>query len=90
MLNAGVLSFGVFSDKHSVDIVIWSLEAFDTLAGSHVGKKIERSSKSQVERNMTLTNWRRQGSFQSNGVFADVGDSIFRNSCLAIFENRCD
>lgn len=55
VLDTGVLSLGVLTDEDSVDIIIRSLVTGDRAAGTDVGKKVEGTTKSQVERDVTLS-----------------------------------
>jgi hypothetical protein len=56
MLNPGILSLGVFTNKYSIDIVVWGLVPSNGLARANVRKKIERAAESKVEGNMAFTN----------------------------------
>jgi len=56
MLNPGVLSLGVFTDKYSIDIIVWGLVTSNGLARANVRKKIECATESEVERDMAFTN----------------------------------
>lgn len=56
VLNSGVFSLGVLSDKDNVNIVVWGLVAGNGSAGTEVGKEVEGSSECQVKRNMSLAN----------------------------------
>ena len=56
MLNTGVLSLGIFTDEHSVDVVVGGLEALDGDTRPDVGKEVECPSESKVEGNVTLSN----------------------------------
>jgi len=54
VLNAGILSLGVFPNQHGIHIVIWSFVSLDGYAGANIREEIESATKSQIERNMTL------------------------------------
>jgi hypothetical protein len=56
VFNTGVLSFSILSDQHGVDVIIRSLETLNGYAWSNVGKQVESSAKSKVERDMSLSN----------------------------------
>lgn len=55
MFDSWVFALGILADKDGVHVIVRSLEALDRNAGSYVGKKIECSSKSEVQRNMALS-----------------------------------
>jgi hypothetical protein len=55
VLDAGVLSLGVLTDENGVDVVVGGLEARDRAARTDVGKEVESPTKSQVERDVTLS-----------------------------------
>ena len=55
VLNARVLSLSVLTDEDGVDTFVWGLEASDGAARSEVGEQVEGTTKSQVERDMSLT-----------------------------------
>jgi hypothetical protein len=57
MFNTGVLSFSIFTNQHSVDVVVRSLEALDGHAGPDIGEKIESTTKSEIERDVTFPNY---------------------------------
>ena len=57
VLDTRVLSLGVLSDEDGVDVVVSGLEPDDGRAGSDVGEQVERSSESQVERNVSLSDY---------------------------------
>ena len=57
MLNAGIFSLSVLTDQHSVHIVVWSLVSLYGDARPNISKEVERSTKSQIERNMALADW---------------------------------
>lgn len=56
MLNAGVFSLSVLSDKDNVNIVVWGFVTSNGSAGTEVSKEVEGSSESQVKGNMALAN----------------------------------
>ena len=55
MFNPTVFSFGVFADKDGVDIVIGGFVAGDRHAGTDVGKKVECTAKSEIERDVAFS-----------------------------------
>lgn len=55
VLDTRVLSLGVLTDENCVDIIIRSLVTGDRAAGTDVGEKVEGTTKSQVERDVTLS-----------------------------------
>lgn len=57
MLNARILSLGIFPNQHSIHIVVWSLISLYRDARPNVSKEVECATKSQIERNMALANW---------------------------------
>jgi len=57
MLNTRVLSLCVFTDKNSVDIIIWCLVSGDGNTWPNVGKKVECPSKGQVKGNVALSDF---------------------------------
>jgi hypothetical protein len=57
VLNAGIFSPSVFPNQHGVHVVVWSLVSLDRYARPNVSEKIERATKSQVERNMAFADW---------------------------------
>ena len=56
MFDPTVFSFSIFADKDGVNIVIRGFVASDGHAGTDVGEEIECTAKSEVERDMTLSN----------------------------------
>jgi hypothetical protein len=57
MLNARIFSLGIFPNQHSIHIVVWSLISLYRDTRPNVSKKVERATKSQIERNMALADW---------------------------------
>jgi len=57
VLNARVLSFCVFTDENGVDIIIRCLISGNGDTWPDVGEKVESPSESQVERNVTLSDY---------------------------------
>jgi len=57
MFNTRVLSLRVFTNKDGVDVIIRRLETLDRDARTDVGEEVESSSESQVQGNMTFTNY---------------------------------
>ena len=55
MLDPTVFPFGVLADKDGVDIVIRGFVAGDRHAGADVGKEIECTAKSKIERDMAFS-----------------------------------
>lgn len=90
VFNAGVLSFGVFTDEHSVDVVVSGLETFDGLAWSNVRKEVEGSSEGQVERDVTLTDRGSEGTLECDSVLLDGDDGLFRDGLLAVLDEGSD
>lgn len=58
VLDTGVLAFGVLSNKDRVNVVVGGLVAGNGSARAEIGEKVKCSSESQVERDVTLANWR--------------------------------
>lgn len=56
VLDTGIFTLSVLSDKDGVDIVVGGLEAGDGAARSEVSEKVEGSSQGQVQRDMALAN----------------------------------
>ena len=54
MLDAGVLSFSVFTDENSVDIVVRGLVSLDRDTWPNVGEQVEGSTQGEIEGNVTL------------------------------------
>lgn len=57
VLNTRVLSLSVFTNKDGIDVVVGSLEALDGETRTNVGKEVEGSTKSKVERDVSLSNY---------------------------------
>lgn len=57
MLDTRIFSLSVLTDEHGVDVVVGSLEALDGYARSDVGEQVEGTAESQVERNVSLSNY---------------------------------
>lgn len=55
MFDPTVFTLGVFADKDGVDVVIGGFVASDRHAGTDVGKEVECTAKSKVERNMAFS-----------------------------------
>ena len=55
MFDPTVFSFCVFADKDGVDVIIGGFVAGDRDAGTDVGKEVECTAKSEVERNMAFS-----------------------------------
>ena len=55
MFNSAVFSFGILPDQNGVDVVIGSFVAGDRNAGTYVGKKIECTAKSEIERDVAFS-----------------------------------
>lgn len=56
VLNARVLALGVLSDQDGVDVIVRGLEAGDGTARSQIGKEVEGTAQSQIERDVALAN----------------------------------
>lgn len=56
VLNAGIFTLGVLTDENGVDVVVGGLVASNGLAGTQVGEKVESTTESQVQGNVTLAN----------------------------------
>ena len=52
-----IFSFGIFTDKDGVDVVIGGFVAGDRYAGTDVGKEVERTAKGEVEGDMAFSYW---------------------------------
>lgn len=55
VLDARVFSFRVLPNQDGVDIIVGSFEALDGQARPNVSEQVECSTKSQVERDMALS-----------------------------------
>lgn len=55
MFNTGILSLGVFTNKNSVNIIVWGLETLDRNTWPDVSKEVEGSTEGQVQGNMSLS-----------------------------------
>ena len=49
VLDAGVLAFGVFPDKHGVDVVVGGFVAGDGFAGADVGEEVECAAEGEIQ-----------------------------------------
>lgn len=58
MFNTRVFALSILSNEYSVDIVIGSLVARNGSAWSDVGEKVEGTTQSQVEGDMTFPDGR--------------------------------
>lgn len=56
VLNSRVFSLSVLANEDGVDAIVGSLEAGNRAARTDVGKQVESSTKSQVERDVSLAN----------------------------------
>ena len=84
VFNTRVLTLSVFTDKNSVNTLVRSLETNNGLAWSDVGEKVESSSKSQVKRDVTLTDGGSKRTLKSDKVLLDGVNSITGNGSLSI------
>jgi hypothetical protein len=57
VLDTRVLSLGVFSDQNSVDVVVGGLVTLDRDTWSDIGEEGESSTQSQVERDVSLSDY---------------------------------
>lgn len=55
VLNAGVFSLGILSDKDSIDTVIWGLVASNGATWANIGKEVECAAESKVQGDMTFS-----------------------------------
>jgi hypothetical protein len=100
VLDTRVLSFRVFSDQDSVDIIVGGLVSLDGNTWSDVGEKGECSSKSQVERDVSFSDCPislttqqsiqghtrgSEGTLQGNSVGLDTLDGLVGDDGLAVF-----
>lgn len=100
MLDTRVLSFRVFSNQDSVDIIVGGLVSLDGDTWSDVREKGECSSESQIERDVSFSDYpvssmTRQstqkrtrgskGTLQGNSVGLDTLDSLVGDDGLAVF-----
>lgn len=74
VLNTRVFTLGIFSNQNTVDVLVWSLEAFNRLAWSNVGVETECPSQGQVERDVTFSDGSSERTLQSDGVLLDRFD----------------
>ena len=58
VLDTRILSLSVLSNKDSVHIIVWRLEALDGNARPHVGKEIEGTAQREVQGYVPLANWK--------------------------------
>jgi len=73
MLNTRVLSLCVFTDKNSIDIIIWCLVSGNGNTWPNVGKKVECPSKGQVKGNVALSDF---PVIISTGLYGDRRDLL--------------
>jgi hypothetical protein len=57
VLNTRIFSFRIFTNENGVDVIVRCLVPRDRNARANVGEKVESPSKSQIERNMTLSDF---------------------------------
>lgn len=100
VLDTGVLSLGVFTDKdlqvsdsdsrrrwtHGVDVVVGGLVSLDGDTWSHVGVQAESPPQGQVERDVSLSDGRGEGTLERDGVLLDGVDGLLRDGRLAVDE----
>lgn len=55
VLDAGVLSLGIFTDQDGVDVVVGGLVAGNRPTRTNVGEEVEGTAESQVEGDVALT-----------------------------------
>jgi hypothetical protein len=90
VLDARVLSLGVFADDDRVDAVVGRLEAFDRPTRPDVGEEVEGPSEGQVKRDVAFANGRGQRSLQRQGVSSDAVQGVLRDLRLAVDDGRGD
>ena len=56
VLNTRVFALGVLTDQDGIDVVVGGLVASDGAAGTNVGEKVEGTTESKVQRNVSLAN----------------------------------
>lgn len=55
VLNSGIFTLGVLTDKDGVDVVVRGLEAGNRAAGADVGEEVEGTAESKVKGNVALS-----------------------------------
>jgi hypothetical protein len=61
MFDTRILSFRIFTNENRIDVIVRCLVSLDRYAWPDVGEEVERSPKSQIEGNVTLSDCRRVG-----------------------------
>jgi hypothetical protein len=56
MLDTRVFTLGIFTNQNSVNIIIRGLVTLDGNTRSDISEQVERSTKSQIEGDVTLSN----------------------------------
>jgi hypothetical protein len=58
MLYTRIFAFRVFANQYSIHVVVWSLETLNRDTRPNVGEEVEGPSQSQIQRNVSLSNYR--------------------------------
>lgn len=90
MLDTRVLSLGVLTDENGVDVVVSSLVTVDGNTWANVCEKGKGTTKSQVERDVTLADRGSEGTLESDRVLLDAVHSLVGDDSLAVLEDGCD
>lgn len=90
VLNTGVFSLSVLTDENGIDVVVWGLVALDGLARTDVGEKVEGTTESQVEGDVTLSDWGGQWTLQGDQVLLDRLNGGIWNGGLSVLEDWSD
>lgn len=90
VLNTRVLTLGVLSDQHGVNIVVRGLVTDNGLTWSDVGEQVEGSSQGQVHGGVTLTDWSSQRTLQGHQVSVDGVNGILWQGGLTVDQKWSD
>jgi len=85
VLDAGVLTFSVFSDGDDVDVIVFGLVANDGLAWSNVGVKAEGLSEHEVHGGVASADGSGKGTLKTDLVLVDGFPSGLRENPAAVW-----
>jgi hypothetical protein len=77
-------------DQHRVDIIVSRLVPLDAHTRPDVRKQSERPPQRQVQRDVSLSDRSRQGTFERDGVLLDGSDGVGGDGGLAVDQGRGD
>jgi hypothetical protein len=77
-------------DQHRVDIIISRLVPLDAHTRPDVRKQTKRPPQRQVQRDVSLSDRSRQGTFERDGVLLDGSDGVGGDGGLAVDQGRGD